>query len=106
MNLIFKGLCPICHTLIKDDDSDDLIFCDYFYCPRMCYQLYENSRQTMVMLNVSDYIIKYNMEQGNTITEVINSDGQRLLYLHSQLKINWKDLEATVNKIKSLIVFS
>lgn len=106
MNLIFKGLCPICHTLIKDDDSDDLLFCDYFYCPYMCYQLYQNSRETMIIIKVLSYNIKYNMEGNDTVTEIINGKGEQVLFLRTQFQINWKDLEATVNKIKSLVIFS
>jgi hypothetical protein len=106
MNIIFKGLCPICHTLIKDDDSDDLLYCDYYYCPNMCYQLYANSREMMVTVNVLDYVVKYNVDRKRIVSEVINSSGEQVLLLNSLLPINWKDLPATIHKIKSLIIFS
>lgn len=106
MNIIYKGLCPICHTIIKDDVSDDLIYGDYFYCPNMCYQLYSNSKEIMVIVGVLEYVIKYNVDRKRIVTEVINSSGEQVLLLNLLFPINWKDLPSTVNKIKSLVIFS
>lgn len=106
MNLIFKGRCPMCDALIKDDCSDDIYYCDYFYCPNMCYELYEKRGKTMIKINILDYTVKYNIDKDITSTEVINLWGQQVLSLNVALQIDWKDMDATAKKIKSLVIFT
>lgn len=107
MNLIFKGLCPICHAQIEHDDYNALLDERYF-CPNNCYQLYIDSETTMhAVISIPYYILLYFWENDKVVaTEIIDESGNEILSLTTLFPINWKNLDETVKKIKSLIIFT
>lgn len=100
MNLIFKGLCPVCNTMIEEDNFSQ------YSCPKGCYVLYE-SDMIEVVVPIIDYMIVYVTDGKGTITEIFDSDGgKRILSMNVLFPVNWKNLNETYNKIKKLILFS
>ena len=111
MKLIYKDFCPICNLSMTSSDGEEFLvsYLMHYYCPEWHYRVYIDSpTEFHVIINLQEeYIIQYVLCNDDVETCWVNDlTGNELFRIKTKLPINFKNPKETIDKIKSLLVFT